>query len=152
MGRLKAALLREIEDMEVHTHTHTHTELGRSNFKMKVHSVAQIELFQMVCLTPKLFYGPNVPIPTAMDTYPPHTQELNIEIYTPRNTQAVELYFRGEKMAKVMGSLAGGRPEEGQKVSGVLIKRGFNYHLIDPSDLSSEWVECDCVCMWRGAV
>ena len=40
-------------------------------------------------------------------------------------------------MAKVMGSLAGSKPEDGHKVSGVLIKRGFNYHLIDPSDLSS---------------
>ena len=64
-----------------------------------------------------------------------------MEIYNPRNTQAVELYFRGEKMAKVMGSLASQKPPDGHKVSGVLIKRGFNYHLIDPSDLSSE--SCD---------
>ena len=27
--------------------------------------------------------------------------EYNIEVYNPRNTQAVELQFRGEKMAKV---------------------------------------------------
>ena len=27
--------------------------------------------------------------------------EYNIEVHNPRNTQAVELYFRGEKMAKV---------------------------------------------------
>ena len=27
--------------------------------------------------------------------------EYNIDIYNPRNTQAVELHFRGEKMAKV---------------------------------------------------
>ena len=27
--------------------------------------------------------------------------EYNIDIYSPRNTQEVELYFRGEKMAKV---------------------------------------------------
>lgn len=64
-------------------------------------------------------------------------QEMNVEIYNPRNTQAVELYFRGEKMAKVMGSLAAVKPSEGHKLSGVLVKRGFNYHLIDPSDLSS---------------
>jgi len=63
---------------------------------------------------------------------------MQMEIYNPRNTQAVELYFRGEKMAKVMGSLASQKPPDGHKVSGVLIKRGFNYHLIDPSDLSSE--------------
>ena len=41
-------------------------------------------------------------------------------------------------MAKVMGSLAAVKPSEGHKLSGVLVKRGFNYHLIDPSDLSSE--------------
>lgn len=64
-------------------------------------------------------------------------QDMNIEIYNPRNTQAVELYFRGEKMAKVMGSLAAVKPSEDHKLSGVLVKRGFNYHLIDPSDLSS---------------
>ena len=62
---------------------------------------------------------------------------MNVEIYNPRNTQAVELYFRGEKMAKVMGSLAAVKPSEDHKLSGVLVKRGFNYHLIDPSDLSS---------------
>ena len=64
-----------------------------------------------------------------------------MEIYNPRNTQAVDLYFRGEKMAKVMGSLASQQPQDGHRISGVLIKRGFNYHLIDPSDLSSE--SCD---------
>jgi cleavage and polyadenylation specificity factor subunit 3 len=64
-------------------------------------------------------------------------EDINMEIHSPRNTQAVELYFRGEKMAKVMGSLATKPPAEDHKLSGVLIKRGFNYHLIDPSDLSS---------------
>ncbi|KAL5480128.1 hypothetical protein EMCRGX_G023750 [Ephydatia muelleri] len=63
--------------------------------------------------------------------------DFKLEIYTPRNTQAVELYFRGEKMAKVMGVLASQRPHEGHNLSGVLVKRGFNYHLIDPSDLAS---------------
>ena len=75
-------------------------------------------------------------------------QDMQMEIYNPRNTQAVELYFRGEKMAKVMGSLASQKPPDGHKVSGVLIKRGFNYHLIDPSDLSSEtraWRSCDLI-------
>lgn len=27
--------------------------------------------------------------------------EIHVEVHNPRNTQAVELYFRGEKMAKV---------------------------------------------------
>ncbi|XP_065901282.1 cleavage and polyadenylation specificity factor subunit 3-like [Dysidea avara] len=64
-------------------------------------------------------------------------EDVSMEVYNPRNTQAVELYFRGEKMAKVMGSLAVQKPKEGHRVSGVLIKRGFNYHLVDPKDLAN---------------
>jgi cleavage and polyadenylation specificity factor subunit 3 len=60
----------------------------------------------------------------------------NIEVHNPRNTVSVELYFRGEKMAKVMGGLAVRRPEEGMAVSGILVKRNFNYHLLAPGDLS----------------
>jgi len=62
---------------------------------------------------------------------PSHT----IEVHNPRNTVSVELYFRGEKMAKVMGSLAMASPAEGVPVSGILVKRNFNYHLLSPADL-----------------
>ena len=34
-----------------------------------------------------------------------------------------------------MGSLAVARPEPGRKLSGVLVKRNFNYHMLAPSDL-----------------
>lgn len=64
-------------------------------------------------------------------------EDISIEVYNPRNTQAVELYFRGEKMAKVMGNLAAEKPKEGHRISGVLIKRGFNYHLVNPGDLAN---------------
>lgn len=60
----------------------------------------------------------------------------NIEVYNPRNTQEVQLMFRGEKMAKVMGSLASKRSaEEGEEMSGILVKRNFNYHILSPEDL-----------------
>lgn len=59
----------------------------------------------------------------------------NIQVYNPKNCQSVELHFRGEKMAKVIGSLASGKPEHGKIVSGVLLKRGFNYHIMAASDL-----------------
>ncbi|XP_013789930.1 cleavage and polyadenylation specificity factor subunit 3-like isoform X1 [Limulus polyphemus] len=62
--------------------------------------------------------------------------ETNIEVHNPRNTQSVELYFRGEKTAKVMGSLAVDPPQQGHRLSGVLVKRNFSYHLLAPSDLS----------------
>ena len=61
----------------------------------------------------------------------------NIQVYNPMNCQSVELHFRGEKMAKVIGSLASGKPEHGKKVSGILLKRGFNYHIMAPSDLEN---------------
>lgn len=62
--------------------------------------------------------------------------ETNINFYNPRNTVAVELKFRGEKMAKVIGSLAKEQTEEGSNLSGILIKRNFNYHIVAPNDLS----------------
>lgn len=39
-----------------------------------------------------------------------------------------------------MGSLAAEKPEHGKPLSGILIKRGFNYHLIGPDDLQSKLV------------
>lgn len=63
----------------------------------------------------------------------------SINLHNPRNTHAVELYFRGEKSAKVMGSLAVDRPLPGHKLSGVLVKRNFNYHMLSPKDLSSKF-------------
>lgn len=65
-------------------------------------------------------------------------KSANITFYNPRNTHTVELYFRGEKTAKVMGSLAVRRPESGDQLSGVLVKRDFKYHLLAASDLSSK--------------
>ena len=62
-------------------------------------------------------------------------QETKMTFHNPRNTVAVELLFRGEKMAKVVGSLAVDKPVEGHRVSGILVKRNFNYHLLNPEDL-----------------
>lgn len=59
-----------------------------------------------------------------------------MEIHNPRNTVAVELYFRGEKTAKVMGTLAVDTPKPGNIISGVIVKRNFNYHMLAPTDLS----------------
>ena len=35
-----------------------------------------------------------------------------------------------------MGSLAVRKPEEGLRVSGILVKRNFNYHILAPGDLA----------------
>lgn len=63
--------------------------------------------------------------------------DYRIDIYNPPNGKAVELHFRGEKMAKVVGKLAAERPRQKGKVSGVLVKRNFNYHIMAPSDLAN---------------
>lgn len=57
-------------------------------------------------------------------------------VYNPSNTVSVKLYFRGEKTAKVMGSIAMEPPYPGKRLSGILVKRNFNYHLLDPTDLN----------------
>ncbi|XP_029652120.1 cleavage and polyadenylation specificity factor subunit 3 isoform X2 [Octopus sinensis] len=56
-------------------------------------------------------------------------------VNNPRNTVAVELHFRGEKMAKVVGVLASEKPEQNHKIAGILVKRNFNYHIMSPVDL-----------------
>ncbi|XP_077394653.1 cleavage and polyadenylation specificity factor subunit 3 isoform X1 [Festucalex cinctus] len=62
--------------------------------------------------------------------------QVHIEVHNPRNTESVTLNFRGEKLAKVMGSLADQKCVQGQRVSGILVKKNFNYHILNPSDLS----------------
>lgn len=63
--------------------------------------------------------------------------ECKLLVYTPKNTQSVELRFRGEKTAKVVGQLAAERPAEGNVLSGILVHRNFKLHLMAPEDLQS---------------
>jgi len=51
----------------------------------------------------------------------------------------VNLYFRGQKTAKVVGQLAMDVPEDGSIMRGILVRRNFNYHLLHPNDLSSQF-------------
>lgn len=59
----------------------------------------------------------------------------SMDIYNPRNTVSVDLYFKGEKTAKVMGDLAVDNLKPNSTMSGIIVKRNFNYHLLTPSDL-----------------
>jgi len=59
----------------------------------------------------------------------------NIQILTPRNCQTVQLKFRGEKTAKVLGKLAGEGAAPGKVVSGVIVRKDFNHHIMAPSDI-----------------
>uniref|UniRef100_A0A915J5F0 Cleavage and polyadenylation specificity factor subunit 3 n=1 Tax=Romanomermis culicivorax TaxID=13658 RepID=A0A915J5F0_ROMCU len=62
--------------------------------------------------------------------------QVKMDVYNPRNTQGVTLHFRGEKTAKIVGRLAQEPPHENQIISGILVKRNFNYHLMHNEDLS----------------
>ncbi|KAK0074865.1 hypothetical protein PV325_007697, partial [Microctonus aethiopoides] len=59
-----------------------------------------------------------------------------MEIHNPRNTVAVELYFEGDKMFEIMGSLGIKKPNPEKITSGVLVKRKLDHYLLAPSDLS----------------
>ncbi|ESO00097.1 hypothetical protein HELRODRAFT_101329 [Helobdella robusta] len=61
--------------------------------------------------------------------------DYKINVHNPRNGQAVELLFRGEKLAKIVGQLAVQKPKQDEKISGVLVKKNFNYHIMHPSDI-----------------
>lgn len=64
--------------------------------------------------------------------------ECKLLVYTPKNTQSVELRFRGEKTAKVVGQLAAEKPGEGNILSGILVRRNFKLHMMAPEDLQSK--------------
>ncbi|KAF7256420.1 hypothetical protein EG68_06681 [Paragonimus skrjabini miyazakii] len=58
-----------------------------------------------------------------------------LELFTPKNCVPVNLRFRGEKVAKVLGSLARNPPKNNQPISGVLVKKNFAYHILTPEEL-----------------
>ncbi|ORY84136.1 Endoribonuclease YSH1 [Leucosporidium creatinivorum] len=59
----------------------------------------------------------------------------DIQIYTPRNVETVKLKFRGERMAKALGSLALTTPTPSSHLSGLLVSKDFTYTFLAPSDL-----------------
>jgi len=59
----------------------------------------------------------------------------NTQVWTPKNCQVVRLEMRGEKIAKAVGRLAVSPPSAGDSVSGLVVRRAFTHHLLDPVDL-----------------
>ncbi|KAJ3111975.1 Cleavage and polyadenylation specificity factor subunit 3 [Physocladia obscura] len=62
-------------------------------------------------------------------------REQTLNIFTPKNCEPVELYFKGEKMAKAIGALAKQQLKPTTRFEGVLVAKDFSYRLISPSDL-----------------
>jgi len=63
------------------------------------------------------------------------SQRDRVKIYNPRNCDELRLYFKGEKVAKVVGSLANNPPQEDHILNGVLVQKDFNMSLIAAEDL-----------------
>ncbi|TVU30534.1 hypothetical protein EJB05_22164, partial [Eragrostis curvula] len=60
----------------------------------------------------------------------------NTNVVSPKNCQSVEMFFRSEKVAKAVGSLAEKVPNVGDSVSGLLLTtKGFTYQVMDPDEL-----------------
>jgi len=64
-------------------------------------------------------------------------ENKNIQVFSPKNGQRVQLKFRAEKIAKTVGKLASQPPETGTRVSGLLVSKDFSHTLLDPSDLNT---------------
>ncbi|KAN0090862.1 Beta-lactamase-like protein [Tylopilus felleus] len=62
-------------------------------------------------------------------------RDEDVKIHTPRNLETLELSFRGERVAKAIGTLASKAPQEGDIVSGLLVAKDYSYTLLDPRDL-----------------
>ncbi|KAF7793827.1 hypothetical protein EIP86_004948 [Pleurotus ostreatoroseus] len=62
-------------------------------------------------------------------------RDEDVKIHTPRNLETLELSFRGERVAKAIGTLATKPPQPGETVSGLLVSKDYSYTLLDPRDL-----------------
>ena len=56
-------------------------------------------------------------------------------VWNPQNTVAVEIEFKGEKPAMVIGSLAEQPFEENTVVSGILVEKGFKHSVFAADDI-----------------
>uniref|UniRef100_A0A0D6QUQ9 Metallo-beta-lactamase domain-containing protein n=1 Tax=Araucaria cunninghamii TaxID=56994 RepID=A0A0D6QUQ9_ARACU len=61
--------------------------------------------------------------------------DQNMRVLSPKNCQTVEMHFNAEKTAKAIGRLAEKAPEEGDQVSGLLVRKGFTYQIMASEDL-----------------
>jgi cleavage and polyadenylation specificity factor subunit 3 len=62
-------------------------------------------------------------------------KEIPLHIHTPKNCDTVELHFRGEKVAKIIGELAVEQPKEGTIVEGILATKDFTFQIVSAPEL-----------------
>lgn len=61
-----------------------------------------------------------------------------LPVYTPANTESVEIMFRGEKIAKVLGNLSKDEIEDSKEIKGLLVQKDFKYSIISKENLKSQ--------------
>ncbi|KAF8160624.1 beta-lactamase-like protein [Crassisporium funariophilum] len=62
-------------------------------------------------------------------------RDEDVKIHTPRNLETLNLSFRGERVAKAIGTLADKPPQANDILSGLLVAKDYSYTLLDPRDL-----------------
>ncbi|KAI0305682.1 mRNA 3'-end-processing protein YSH1 [Multifurca ochricompacta] len=62
-------------------------------------------------------------------------RDEDVKIYSPRNLETLNLTFRPERIAKVIGNLAAKPPQTNDVLSGLLVSKDYSYTLLDPRDL-----------------
>jgi len=62
-------------------------------------------------------------------------RDEDVKIHTPRNLETLNLSFRGERVAKAIGTLADKPPQSNDILSGLLVSKDYSYTLLDPRDL-----------------
>ncbi|WZN61983.1 subunit 3-I of mRNA cleavage and polyadenylation specificity factor [Chloropicon roscoffensis] len=62
----------------------------------------------------------------------------SIEIFNPKNCQTVSMEFKVDKEVRAVGKLADSVVlKDGERVSGLLVQKGFKHTLLDPKDLQT---------------
>ncbi|KAK2467875.1 hypothetical protein APHAL10511_000170 [Amanita phalloides] len=62
-------------------------------------------------------------------------RDEDVKIHTPRNLETLQLSFRGERVAKAIGTLADKPPQSNDVLSGLLVAKDYSYTLLNPRDL-----------------
>lgn len=60
----------------------------------------------------------------------------DVKVHTPRNCEVLKIKFKGERMAKAIGSIAEKPPKPDSMLDGLLISKDFAYTILDPKDLA----------------
>ncbi|KAL1704144.1 beta-lactamase-like protein [Schizophyllum commune] len=79
-------------------------------------------------------------------------RDEDVKIHTPRNLETLELSFRGERVAKAIGTLADKPPQSSGVLSGLLVAKDYSYTLLDPRDLKDFAGLSTCVVTQRQRV